>query len=76
MVEFPGLPAGGKPEILSMVGLMGTFSRAAVVREEEVAVLMPFTTRRGPKAPASTVVVVVEGLRALTTSLTALARLF
>ena len=52
------------------MGEIRTFSRAAVViTDDVVGVLMPLTTRRG-ELPFS-VLLPCEGLRALTTSLTA-----
>ena len=53
-------------------GVRETFSRAAVVIVEDVGVLMPFMTR----SCATSGLLAVEGLRAFTTSFTALAWLF
>jgi hypothetical protein len=65
-VELPGCP--GKPSN----DVKQTFSRAAVVIVEDVGVLIPFTTR----SCTTSGLLVVEGLRAFTTSFTALAWLF
>ena len=66
IVELPG--CSGNPS----TGVRATFSRAAVVIVEDVGVLIPFMTRSW----ATSGLLVVEGLRAFTTSFTALAWLF
>ena len=66
IVELPGCP--GNPSN----GVRETFSRAAVVIVEDVFVLIPLITRSW----VASGLLVVEGLRAFTTSFTALAWLF
>ena len=63
IVELPGCPGN------TSTGVRETFSRAAVVIVEDVLVLIPFMTRSW----ATSGLLVVEGLRAFTTSFTALA---
>lgn len=77
MVELPPGPIvwigdmdDGRPE--DTTGDKETFSRAAVVIVEEVVVLMPFTTRSGGGSPAPCLIILLwEGFKPLTTSLTA-----